>query len=104
MSDEGWGVWFLVMFSREYREYTCFQANQRPSRAIPSRYNNSNSYIQAPHIPIKPPYPSLLRYNSPPHSLNLFAACSGVISRCGSAINSYPTKNFLTVALLSSGG
>ncbi len=28
MSDEGWGVWLLVMFSREYKEYICFQANQ----------------------------------------------------------------------------
>lgn len=43
-------------------------------------------------------------YNSPPQSLKRAAACSGVMSLCGSAINSYPTKNFLTVALLNKGG
>lgn len=43
-------------------------------------------------------------YNFPPQSLNRAAACSGVISRCGSAINSYPTKNFRTVALRRRGG
>lgn len=48
--------------------------------------------------------PFLFRYNSLAHPLNLPAACSGVISLCGSASNSYPTKNFLTVALRSSGG
>jgi hypothetical protein len=49
-------------------------------------------------------YDKSFLYNSPPQSLSFAAACSGVISRCGSAINSYPTRNFLTVALLRSGG
>lgn len=44
------------------------------------------------------------RYNGPPQSRSLFAACSGVMSRCGSAIISYPTRNFRTVALRSKGG
>jgi len=43
-------------------------------------------------------------YNSPPQLRNLAAACSGVISRCGSAISSYPTRNFRTVALRRRGG
>ena len=47
---------------------------------------------------------SRFRYSSPPQSRNRLAACSGVISRCGSAIISYPTKNFRTVALRSNGG
>ena len=67
-------------------------------------------------------YDSSLLYSSPPQSRSLAAACSGVISRCGSASSSnlddssalrhaqssntitYPTRNFLTVALLSNGG
>nr|POE87991.1 hypothetical protein CFP56_11220 [Quercus suber] len=47
---------------------------------------------------------SLRLYNSPPQSRSRLAACSGVMSRCGSAIISYPTKNLRTVALRSRGG
>lgn len=66
---------------------------------------------------------SFLLYSSPPQFRNLAAACSGVMSRCGSPIISYlqsqhiyhkrfqqtvkgthPTKNFRTVALRSNGG
>jgi hypothetical protein len=45
-----------------------------------------------------------LRYSSPPQSRNRAAACSGVMSLCGSASISYPTKNFLTEADRKSGG
>ena len=45
-----------------------------------------------------------LRYSSPPQSLSRTAACSAVMSRCGSASSSNPTRNLRTVADRRRGG
>lgn len=49
-------------------------------------------------------YASFFLYSSPPRSLSLAAACSGVMSLCGSASISYPTRNLRTVADRKRGG
>jgi len=108
-AERGWNVDLMTKRSKEgKREFRCLCSAWLLYSPIPLYYCNHDSNAQSPFyilLSSKTYYFRFFLYNSPPQSsLNLFAACSGVISLCGSAINSYPTRNFLTVALLNNGG
>ena len=107
------------LFSRVHDQYTLpvpkvpslIPLERRPKMHCIYQSHPSNPHTCSHLSPLNHNFPlppssqlNRLRYNSPPQSLNRFAACSGVMSRCGSAIISYPTRNLRTVAERSSGG